>query len=40
LDKDPTATIDNLIAAGPIVSPIKLLPKFSSKLDTETVSWN
>jgi len=37
LDKDPKATIDVLISTGRMLSPIKLLPKFSSKLDAEIV---
>jgi len=38
LDKDPSATIDVLIDVGPMLSPVKLLPKFSAKLDKLTVS--
>lgn len=37
LDKDPSATIDVLIDVGRLVNPVKLLPKFSSKLDKLTV---
>ncbi|CAL8101844.1 unnamed protein product [Orchesella dallaii] len=36
LDKDPKATIDALISGGRMHNPIKLLPKFSSKLDDDT----
>lgn len=36
LDKDPRATIDVLISGGRMHNPVKLLPKFSSKLDNDT----
>lgn len=37
LDKDPKATIDVLIAGGRMHNPAKLLPKFSAKLENDTV---